>query len=132
MSELFRKVLIHNGRARKTYYMCKCLVKGEPSITPELQEGDREIVCNIKLSTFKGLIRHLVKKHKIYLPNSIVCESCEIVLPNTCLAIQHYKEHLQRALNTFNYEDESEYQCESCKTNKNLIKMIRNGVSCQL
>ena len=132
MSELFRKVLIHNGRARKTYYMCKCLVKGEPSITPELQEGDREIVCNIKLSTFKGLIRNLVKKHKIYLPNSIVCESCEIVLPNTCLAIQHYKEHLQRALNTFNYEDESEYQCESCETNKNLIKMIRNGVSCQL
>ena len=87
MTELFRKVLIHNGRARKTYYLCKCLVKGKPSITPELQEGDSEIVCNIKLSTFKGLIRHLVRKHKIYLPNSIVCESCEIVLPNTCLAI---------------------------------------------
>ena len=135
---LFRRVLIHNGRARKTYFVCKCLVPAEASITEtNLQEGLKptgqlEQFCHTKFSSFKGMLRHLIKKHRVYLPNTIICESCQEILQNDCQMIDHFIQHIKRGLEAFNYEHENEFNCESCITNKNLVKMIRAGVSCQL
>ena len=134
-SNLFRKVLILNGKSRKTYFICKCLVQPElPSEdlnNSEVQNVPAEIYCNVKHGTFKGMIRHLTKKHKVFLPSAIVCDSCQIVLQNTCQSVAHYKLHLEQALEIFNYEDE-EFPCDSCSNNRNLIKMIRSGLSCDL
>ena len=130
---LFRKVLVLNGRARKTYFVCKCVVTAEPTLTEGKEVSQQseltEQFCNEKCGSFKGMLRHLVKKHQIYLPSEIVCESCQIVLQNTCQLINHYKQHLESGLEAFNYTDESEFNCDSCCTNKNLVKMIRAGIA---
>ena len=133
--DLFRKILVLTGKNRKTYFVYKCLVAPEPSTKdpndPEFQIEPSETVCNVKCGTFKSMVRHLVRKHKIYIPSAIVCQSCQIVLQNTCQAVAHYKQHLEQAVEIFNCEAE-EFPCESCSTNKNLIIMIRSGVSCNL
>ena len=133
--ELFRKVLVLSGKARKTYFLCKCIVPLEPpSQDPSnsaLQNVETETFCNIKCATFKGMLRHLDKKHNIFLPASIVCQSCQVVLKSLCQSIAHFKQHMEKAIEAFNCGDE-EFHCDSCNTNKNLIKMIRSGITYDL
>ena len=130
MSALFRKVLILSGKSKKTYFICKCLV--QPDLEAESSSPQPpQTLCNHKSGTFKSILRHLVSEHSIYLPEAIICDSCQIVLQNSCQVLAHFKSHIEKGVEVFGYEEENN-PCESCHDNKNLVKMIRSGIQCQL
>ena len=113
-----------NGRQRKAHFICKGLIATE-------SEEPSMIHCNIKSTTFKGLLRHLRKKHLFYIPDNIVCYNCEKILSSTCQVIQHFASHTEKAIEVFSLENDEE-ECQSCKTNIDCIKMIRPGMNCHL
>ena len=122
MDSLFKKVnLLVNNRSKKAF-ICKCLVPGEEETSN---------YCNIKQDSFKALVRHLKKEHKILLPDAIICNEHEVIMTTTCAAVDHYKFHTLEAFSTFNYQDASE-ECSTCQQNIQCIKMVRPGMSCIL
>ena len=122
MESMFKKVVILvNGRTKKAF-ICKCYIPGEDGATN---------YCNIKCSTFKGLVRHIQKEHSILLPDSILCRQHEMIMTTPCAVLNHFKMHIEEGTETFNYQDESE-ECGTCKANINAIKMCRPGMSCIL
>ena len=114
-------VLLVEGKPKKAY-ICKCYIPAENGTAN---------YCNIKSNTFKGVIRHLQTQHSILLPDPRICHQHEMIMRTDCSVLNHYKQHIEAAVATFNYQDQDE-ECTACKNNLNAIKMCHPGMTCVL
>ena len=123
MEPLFKKILtLNQGNGRKNHFICRCIVSdsdGQPNF------------CNLKLPTFRAVLRHLARHHKINIPSEIVCFQCEQYFSSLCQLIQHHRHHLCKGALVFNQEDES-HECAHCKANLNCISLCRTSANCVL
>ena len=123
MEPLFKKILTLNtqGKGHKNNFICRCVINGD----------DGPNYCSMKFNTFKSVVPHLMRFHKIVIPNEIICYQCETLFSSTCQVIDHYRKHIDIGCEVFNQEDENQ-ECVHCRANLNCIKLCRASSSCVL